>query len=192
MHAVCCMPVSFSGSLLTAQVGSIPSQVQIWCVDFFPRFALPAFVFAALDHVLQSGCCRVPSPTLTKRRDPKHKEHQPEWFVYSVLLVGLSPLERQMKSLLYELTVVNLLPSIEQKTVFSCFHQLHTPSNAFCSKSCGFWKRSGAVNGMYCAGCQFDVCTGVSTMDPSLKCLVKVLREKKQITFPRLTYFLLL
>lgn len=97
-----------------------------------------------------------------------------------------------MKSLLYELTVVDLLSSIEKKTVFSCSYQLHTASNAFCSKSCDLWKRSGAVNGTYCAGCYFDIYTGVSTMKPSLKCLRKALKEKKQITFPWLVYFLLL
>lgn len=91
-------------------------------------------------------------PVLIKHGDPKQKEHYPEWFVYSSLLFGLSHLERQMKSLLYELTIVDLLSSVEQKRVFSCSYQLHTPSNAFCS-SCGLWKRSGAVNGMYCTGC---------------------------------------
>lgn len=75
-----------------------------------------------------SGSCAVVralpsvSPVLKKHRDLNHEEPYPEWFANSSLLFGPSPLETQMKSLLYELTVVDLLSSIEQKTVFSCTH----------------------------------------------------------------------
>jgi len=36
---------------------------------------IPAFIFAALGPILQSGCCQVLSFVLRKRKDAKHKEH---------------------------------------------------------------------------------------------------------------------